>query len=908
MKAAVEGGTVRDSEDRPGGEPETPESIGPYRLESSLGRGGMGEVFLAWDSLLERRVAIKRIRQDESQPPQLRERFRREARAAARLSHPSIVRIYGLLTDGAGDAIVMEYVEGTTLAERLAAGPLERRQALTLARQIAEGLAAAHAARLIHRDLKAENVIVTPAGDARILDFGLAKHVTPELGDEPLTRQGMLLGTYHAMSPEQACGGEVDERSDLFSFGALLYEMLTGLSPFRGQTALETIRRVLTATPPPLQSVRPDLPSELSSLLDRLLAKDREARPQSSQEVARTLQRIEDRERPSRWDDSVSELPTETLAQDTPSAPRPAIAAGPTPSSTIGLSLRRRPWHAIVAGLLALAAVAVSVLLWMHRGPDRLLRVALLPPEVKPAPGDPRLQLAASGVLSATLSSLTALEGIAPLEVDQSGQGPAEAARALAAEEVVATTVEPEEGTTLARVSLRRIQGRDGRVLWSDTFQVPTDPASLRLLADAVTVHLRRGYADHHLRPGTPDLDVRDEDYAEFLQVKQQLLDTGTADLEPPLIRLEEIARRSPRFLDAQILAARTAMSLYASRLDAGLLDRTARLIRQAKDLAPNDPRPLVPEFQLALATGREKDAEAILARMEEVQPGDPEVLLQRSRLAEQQGRWDEALRALHTAVERAPSWRYFHFLALLETQVGKVADARRHYNMALQRAPHNTWALMGLAHLELSYGDLAEAVRLYTEITRSIPRADLFSNLGAAYYLQGRLPEAGDALRKALQVNPDHAPALLNLADVESDLGHAKEAETLYRRTLELLEQRRRDPGGLASSAAMDMAACLARLGRFSEAGALAQTTLRTNPDDPELLFGAALVDGLIGDPSSALDHARSALDRGKSPRWFMGYSAFRPLLASGELQPLLAAAAKRSAEAPPVARKSPF
>jgi serine/threonine-protein kinase len=173
-----------------------PSTIGPYRLARRLGRGGMGEVFLAWDERLGRRVAVKRILR-ETPRPQDRERLLREARAAARLSHPAVVQVYDLIEDPAGDAIVLEYVEGRTLRVLLSEGLPPVAFAVRLAREIVEGLAAAHSAGLVHRDLKAENVVVTPDGHAKILDFGIAK--VPE--SEGLTGQGVVLGTAHAMSP-----------------------------------------------------------------------------------------------------------------------------------------------------------------------------------------------------------------------------------------------------------------------------------------------------------------------------------------------------------------------------------------------------------------------------------------------------------------------------------------------------------------------------------------------------------------------------------------------------------------------------------------------------------------------------------------------------------------------------------
>jgi serine/threonine protein kinase/Flp pilus assembly protein TadD len=346
------------------------ERIGAYRLESPLGRGGMGEVFLAWDERLERPVAIKRIRQDAFPQGHHRERFRREAQMAARLSHAAVVQIHDLVTEESGDAIVMEYVEGPTLAQRLSLGPLATEEALRLAREIAEGLAAAHKAGLIHRDLKAENVIVTMSGHAKILDFGLARPVSWD--GEMISQHGVLIGTCYAMSPEQASGEDLDERSDLFSFGALLYEMLTGRSPFRGKDSLSTLQRVLHEQPPLLSEVRPDLPLRLSSLVERLLAKDRNDRPRDAMQVAHKLELIERElpvaEWPERSDDSVSDLPTYAF---------PALP-GTRTSGTARRSLlpvegprslhRSRGWILFLAG--ALSALVITVVILYFRSAD----------------------------------------------------------------------------------------------------------------------------------------------------------------------------------------------------------------------------------------------------------------------------------------------------------------------------------------------------------------------------------------------------------------------------------------------------------------------------------------------------------------------------------------------------------
>jgi class 3 adenylate cyclase/tetratricopeptide (TPR) repeat protein len=261
--------------------------LGHYRLEERLGAGGMGIVYRAHDERLDRRVALKLIAPDKNADPQARERLRREARASARLSHPAIVQTYDLIETEEADAIVMELVEGTSLASLLRQGPFEPAVALGLAREIAEALAEAHDKGIIHRDLKTENVFLTPGGHAKVLDFGIAKHLDP--AGTQLTGDGVVLGTCRAMSPEQAQGHPMDHRSDLFSLGTLLYELATGQSPFLGESTVATLWRVCSDRQKPARAVNPRVPESLSALIDNLLEKQPHLRPESAQIVAATL-------------------------------------------------------------------------------------------------------------------------------------------------------------------------------------------------------------------------------------------------------------------------------------------------------------------------------------------------------------------------------------------------------------------------------------------------------------------------------------------------------------------------------------------------------------------------------------------------------------------------------------------
>jgi eukaryotic-like serine/threonine-protein kinase len=850
--------------------PSEPIRIGPYRLARRLGQGGMGEVFLAWDERLGRRVALKRIRR-EAPTAEERERLRREASAAARLSHSAVVRIYDLVEDATGDALVFEYVEGRTLRELLREGLPSPALATRLGREIAEGLAAAHAGGLVHRDLKAENVMVTPDGHAKILDFGIAKAAGAGLDEETLTVEGAVLGTFHAMSPEQARGGEVDARSDLFSLGVLLYELLTGRSPFRGNDLLDTLQRVAGHRPPPVREVRPEIPRALSDLVDRLLAKRPEERPASAGEVARELAAL-----------SPGDLPEGPPAGEGLTWAAPAFSG----ESYAPPKLRRLPLILAAAALLVVLGLGVGRFARREAPPP--LRVAVLAPKV-PAGANADFRLAAAGALEAALSALASLDGIAPLDPAQSGPAatPAAAARTAAAGEVLALAMEP-QGPAGARISLRRVQGRDGRVLWAGSFPISVSgqDRDLRLLADAVAVQLRRAWPERRLRPGTPALAVSDHDYAELLRIKEGV-DRGDISPGSELAGLENVVRSSPRFLEGHLLVSQLAATLFTSTHDPRYLDRALQAARAARELAPGDPRPLSVLILAALPGNRLDEARQALAALTAINPGDPQIHMLAGKLAESEGDLERAIAELGIAAARAPSWSNLFRLADLEIKAGRIADARRHLEQLLARSPDNLWGRDKLGYLELVKGEPKRAEQIYLELIRRHPQRAFYTNLGLARSLLGRHEEAVEAYRHALELAPGHLTVLLNLADAQLALGHGEEARSLYNQVLDRLAATER-AAGLSPSERMDRAQCLAHLDRARDAVELTQSTLRTNGDDPEVLYQASLVYALAGDHASALVNAKLALAKGVEPRWF-SLPVF-PLREDPELRAMLA------------------
>jgi eukaryotic-like serine/threonine-protein kinase len=276
--------------------------LGPYEIQSPLGAGGMGEVYRARDTRLERTVAIKILPAQFTSDPISKQRFEREAKAISSLNHPHICTLYDIGHQDGTDYIVMECVEGETLAKRLEKGPLPQEQGLRVAAQIAEALDKAHRSGIAHRDLKPGNIMLTATG-AKLLDFGLAKELAPlanlatlttALPTSPVTQQGTIVGTFQYMSPEQVEGKEVDGRSDIFSLGAVLYEMLTGKRAFEGKTQLSVASAILEREPEPLSDAKPTTPPALEHAIRRCLAKDPEERWQTGRDLAIQLKWIGD--------------------------------------------------------------------------------------------------------------------------------------------------------------------------------------------------------------------------------------------------------------------------------------------------------------------------------------------------------------------------------------------------------------------------------------------------------------------------------------------------------------------------------------------------------------------------------------------------------------------------------------
>ena len=434
--------------------------VGPYEIIEPIGRGGMGEVYRAHDARLRRNVAIKTVASGALDDPAMRERFAREARAVAALSHPNILAIYDVGECDGIPYVAVELLEGDTLRPHLGTSPLPLSTALDYAVQIGRGLAAAHERGIVHRDLKPENIFVTRDGQVKLLDFGLATEPAGEIGDEATraarTEAGLVLGTAGYMSPEQARGEHTGTHSDIFSFGCVLYEMLAGRRAFAGDSRIDTLHAVLKEHPPDLTNLRSDVPQPLNRVVRRCLEKAPESRFQTARDLVFAL---------------------ENLAggpEATPVASRPAPAR------------RRRTRGTPVAIAAAVALLAVGAAWWwtVLREPapqeaasqvqvpeDRRRLLAVLPFENISGSSEGYFAQGMTQEVTSQLSKLSALRVIGSTAVAQF-KDPRSQLSALAKElgigSVVTGTVR-EQGTRV-RVNVELIDAQSGHVIWSEQY------------------------------------------------------------------------------------------------------------------------------------------------------------------------------------------------------------------------------------------------------------------------------------------------------------------------------------------------------------------------------------------------------------------------------------------------------
>ena len=620
--------------------------LGPYEILAPLGAGGMGEVYRARDSKLDRDVAIKVLPPSFARDPEMQARFEREAKAVASLSHPNILSIFDFGTQGGVAFAVMELLKGATLRERLDAETIPQKQALEYALQVAKGLAAAHDQGIVHRDLKPENLFVTKGGHLKILDFGLAKRVetvntvenvntevetsAPKASDG-LTEPGAIMGTVGYMSPEQVRGLAVDQRSDIFSFGAILYELLSGKKAFKRDTAVDSMLAILKEEPPELSGSGRNISPALDHVVKHCLEKDPDDRFQSAHDIAFAI----------------------SEQSSSPSTSGVQLASPPT---------ERRKVLIAVAAIVVLAAFGVFLLRRRHRGGDGgVRRLAVLPFENQGSPEDDYF---ADGIADEIRGKLTSLPGLQVIARGSSTpyrkttKTPKQVAEELEVGYLLNATVRWEKsgGTSRVHVSpeLIEVSGSGAPTAkWqqpfdatlTDVFQVQSEIATnvAQSLGSALGAQEQKQLSE---KP-TQNLPA----YDAFLKGEEVWNSTGNdpASVRKALAFYEQAVALDPAFAQAWAQVSRATSILYANGTPSpALAERARQAAEKAIALAPGRP-----EGYLALGQYERVDTFNFARAIEQYEkgqrlaPGNTNLLRGRALAEMPLGRWEAAVEHL---------------------------------------------------------------------------------------------------------------------------------------------------------------------------------------------------------------------------------------------------------------------
>ena len=680
--------------------------FGPYRLLERLGSGGMGDVFLAEDTRLGRRVAVKLLAPHLAAGERWRARFLREARLAAGFDHPNVCTIHEVGEVDGRPFLAMQYVEGASLRELRGDGALPLARLLPIALQVADALATAHDRGIVHRDVKAANVVVGADGRAKVLDFGIAKHLGEEQADAGLTATGAVLGTPGAMSPEQACGEPTDERSDVFSFGVLLYEMATGRHPFSpaGRGMREALAAVVARPHVPAGQLVPSLPRELAALIDRALAKDPA----------------------DRWPSMRAMLPDLQAA-----AAAAGVPTGPTLATPPQAPSRRRRLAWLAAAAVVVALAAAGALRLPARRPaapaPEVASLAVLPfaPLVASQRDEP-LELGMADTLIARLASIRELE-VRPLSAVRSYAGADQDALAAGREQRVDAVLAGhiQKGPDEVRVTVSLLRVADGATLWSEQIDAPLtglfdlQDAIAARVADSLRVRLSGPERERLTRRETTDPEA----YRLYLLAHYHLGQRTRASIARAIGLFEQAVARDPSYAQAHA-------ALGGAYTVAGWWEY----------LRPHDAYPkarLAVERALALDPAL-ADAHAVLGSIRRNYDWD----------------WEGADASYRRAIELDPNSAAAHHwygmsLALQGEGDRSVAELRR----ALELDPVSLIVNNAYGWTLLNAGRHEEAIAQYHRVLEIQPFFATHLELGMALLLTGRDAEALASFREGLRL-----------------------------------------------------------------------------------------------------------------------------------------------------------
>ena len=835
--------------------------IGHYRIESLIGVGGMGKVYRARDERLGRKVALKLLPDSLTTDETQLSRFKNEARTASALNHPNILTVYEIGTEGNVQFIATEFIEGITLRAALASGAMNTQRTLEIAVQVSSALAAAHDAGVVHRDIKPENIMLRPDGYAKVLDFGIAKlteqnrasddHTTALLQ----TRPGLVLGTAHYMSPEQARGQKIDARSDIWSLGVVLYEMVAGSPPFRGETPSDCIAAILTTEPPPLSSVSPDVPARLESILQKALRKNTDERYQTIKEMLAELRNLK------------AKLEAERSLSQTKSA------------RDFKVSKLQRPRRVLLITLVAavLAAMAVASFLFFG-GPPSLANeksIAVLPFENLSE--DKSNAYFADGIQD---EILTRLSKIADLKVisrtstqryKKTHQKPSEIGKQLGVANLLEGSVQ--KTNDQVRVNVQLIRAANDSHLWAETFDRRlTDIFSVESeVAKAIADQLRAKLTGQEeeiiaIRPTN-----NPQAYDAYLRGLAFTLKTGNSPANTLGAQkyLKEAVRLDPKFALAwALLSYVDALGYLTLTLQPteALRDETGQAAETALTLQPNLGEAILAKGYYYYACLKDYDAAVrYFGQAHRFLPNSSQIPESLAYVARRRGQWEQSEIYFNEAERLDPrnvSLLTQHAQSYMLCR--RFSEALRKFDQVLDVIPDDVDTLAQQAGIAQAQGDLMRAGALLAPLN---PPADDTGALEIQVYqaiLERRPAEMISRLQEIL-ANPDPALGYNNgelrfwlgwAQDVAGD--HAAAQESWKQARIELEPFLKEQPDNYVLIG--DLALVNMGLGDKAAAFALAEQAMKVLPLEKDAVDGPAPIEvfarvaAQLGEPDRAI------------------------------------------------------
>jgi serine/threonine protein kinase/Flp pilus assembly protein TadD len=865
-----------------------------YEILQVLGEGGMGAVYKARDKELDRLIALKVIRPELAGNPAILQRFKQELILARHITHKNVVRIYDLGESDGIKFITMEYVDGEDLRGLLKHhGKFTPVEAVRVVEQICRALEAAHTEGVIHRDLKPQNVMRDAQGRIVVMDFGLARSL-----EEPgMTQTGALVGTLEYMSPEQALGSVLDQRSDLFAVGLIFFELLTGKVPYKADTAIASLMKRTQERAALASDIDNSVPKSLSAIVGRCLERDPVHRYQSAQEVLRQLET---------WE------------------AHPGISPGslsrmvPSPSRSVQISLtmpQRRGWIILAAVVIIGLVLAIPITrnLIFHSGakpeavnpgiPDlaKGKYVAVLPFRVI---GDEKnLSYVADGLgeaLSAKLFQLQEIHVASSSAVEKAASQDlplAKLARALGVNLILQGSIQGSPDRL--RITLNLEDVSSGKRVWSQ--EVSGVSQDLLTIEDQVYGELvgalsLKPTTDEMARAGShPTENITA--YDSYLQGRNAMHGNRSAQALQAATRFFENAlHNDPNFALAYTGLADADLAMYKESKDTLWTQKALLAAQQAERLSPS-----LAEVHLSLgsaysASGRSAEAVEQLKRALAIAPNSDEAYRRLGEAYKASGQKAESLSSYQSGVTANPYYWYNHnALGSAYFQFGETDKALQEYQKVIELAPENATGYLNSGAVYFRQGKWAEAIPAFQKALEIQPDSDIYSNLGTAYYFLKRYDESIKMFEKAVEMSPKNEQMMGNLADAYRSSGQMQQATATYDKAIGLAYQTLQVNPRSAETMG-DLALYYAKKGDQDHATQYIRQARTIQPSDVQFIYWEAQIYALGGKTPEAFQALRTAFDKGYSPEEAQNDPELRSLQGLPEFSKLISQYSKKS------------